>query len=130
MVDRWGRARFAEYGLEPINSDHSFIVAATPGAVGTSRWLASEIITRNCKGAVMPVLESKVPDVFAFAMLAVEGFTGNIPFEEQKNEAVVPRISQGGRPVMPPNARDVGLAVEMWRFLRAVGNKCLKNGLR
>ena len=130
MVDRWGRARLAEYGPEPINSDHSFTVAATPGAVRTSKWLESEIITPTRKGAAMPVMKSKAADVFAFAMLAVEVFTGNIPFEEQNNEAVVLRTSQGGRPATPPTARDVGLTVEMWRFLRAVGNKCLRNGLR
>ena len=46
----------------------------------------------------MPVMESKAADVFAFGMFAVEVFTGKIPFEEQKNKAVVLRISRGGRP--------------------------------
>ena len=67
----------------------------------------------------MPVMESKAADVFAFGMFAVEVFTGKIPFEEQKNEAVVLRISQGGRPEMPGNARDIGLTPEMWNFLES-----------
>ena len=100
-----------------INSDPSFTVAATPGAVGTSRWLAPEIINPVRKGTGMPVMESKPTDVFAFAMFAIEVFTGKIPFEEQKNEAVVLRISQGGRPEMPENARAVGLTDEMWKLL-------------
>ena len=108
-----------EYGLAPINSDPSFTVAATPGAVGTSRWLAPEIITPTRKGAAMPVMESKAADVFAFAMLAVEVFTGKMPFEEQKNEAVVLRISQGGRPAMPVNVREIGLTVEMWGVIES-----------
>ena len=62
-------------------------------------------------------MESKAADVFAFGMFAVEVFTGKIPFEEQKNETVVLRISQGGRPEMPRNAQAVGLTVEMWNIL-------------
>ena len=119
MVDRKGRALLTEYGLAPINSDPSFTVAATPGAVGTSRWTAPEIMTPTRKGAAMPVIESKPADIFAFAMVAVEVFTGKIPFEEQRNEAVVLRISQGGRPAMSVNSRDVGLTDEMWGVLES-----------
>ena len=118
-VDGRGRARLTEYGLAPINSVPSFTVAATPGAVGTSRWLAPEIITPIRKGATMPVMKSKPADIFAFGMFAIEVFTGKIPFEEQKNEAVVLRISQGGRPTMPVNSRDVGLTDEMWGILES-----------
>jgi len=67
----------------------------------------------------MPVMESKPADVFAFGMFAVEVFTGKIPFEEQKNEAVVLQISRGGRPVMPTNAQAVGLTTEMWKLLES-----------
>ena len=67
----------------------------------------------------MPVTESKPADVFAFGMFAVEVFTGKIPFEEQKNETVVLRISQGGRPEMPRNAQAVGLTAEMWNVLES-----------
>ena len=119
VVDRRGRARLTEYGLAPIISDPSFTVAATPGAVGTSRWLAPEIITPPRKAIGMPVMESKPADVFAFAMFAVEVFAGRIPFEEQKNEAVVLRISQGGRPEMPENAQAVGLTDEMWKVFES-----------
>lgn len=108
-----------EYGLALINSDPSFTVAATPGAVGTSRWLAPEIISPTRKGSTVPVTETKAADVFAFGMLAVEVFTGKIPFEEQKNETVVLRISQGGRPGMPEDAHAVGLTVEMWNVLES-----------
>ena len=119
VIDKGGRARLTEYGLAPINSDPSFTVAATPGAVGTSRWLAPEIITPTRKGSTMPVMESKAADVFAFGMFAVEVFTGRVPFEGQKNEAVVLLISRGGRPEMPGNAQAVGLTGEMWKLLES-----------
>jgi len=119
VIDKRGRARLTEYGLAPINSDPRFAVAATSGTVGTSRWLAPELITPARKGSNMPVMESKAADVFAFGMLAVEVFTGKVPFEEQKNEAVVLRISRGGRPEMPGNAQAVGLTGEMWKLLES-----------
>ena len=67
----------------------------------------------------MPAMESKTADVFAFGMFAVEVFTGKIPFGEQKNEAVVLRISEGGRPEMPENAQAVGLTGEIWALLES-----------
>jgi len=62
-------------------------------------------------------MESTTADVFAFAMFAVEVFTGKIPFEGQKTEAVLLRISRGGRMGMPGNAQAVGLTTEMWKLL-------------
>ena len=56
-------------------------------------------------------------DVFAFAMLAVEVFTGEPLFGEQKNEAVARRISAGQRPEMPKNAQEIELTAETWVIL-------------
>ena len=64
-------------------------------------------------------MESKTADVFAFGMFAVEVFTGKVSFDEQKNEAAVLRISQGGRPEVPGNAQAVGLTGEMWELLES-----------
>ena len=75
------------------------------------------------KGNNTPVLESKAADVFAFGMLAVEVFTGRIPFEGQKNEAVVLHVSRGGRPEKPENAQAVGLTDEMWKLLESCWRK-------
>ena len=119
VIDRRGGACLTEYGLAPINSDPSFTIAATPGAVGTSRWLAPEIITSARTGGSTPVTESKAADVFAFGMFALEVFTGKIPFGELKNEAVVYRVSRGVRPEMPRNAQAVGLTDDVWTLLES-----------
>ena len=108
-----------EYGLAPINFDPSFTGLATPGYIRTSRWLAPEIITSAREGGTMPVVESKAADVFAFGMLAVEVFTGKIPFENLENEAAALRILKGGRPEMPGNAEAIGLTVEIWNLLKS-----------
>lgn len=64
-------------------------------------------------------MESKPADVFSFAMLTVEVFSGNVPFEGRRNEAVMPLVLQGGRPEMPGNARTVGLTGEMWKLVES-----------
>lgn len=69
------------------------------------------------KGKVAAVRESKAADMFAFGMLAVEVFTGNVPFVEQSNQEVVFQILGGVRPGMPENAKEVGLTAQMWKLI-------------
>ena len=115
VIDQCGRARLTEYGLALIISNPDF---ATPGGVGASRWLAPEI-TNLDEGDSTLVKESKPADVFAFAMLALEAFTGRIPFEEQVAEVAAHRISRGDRPKMPTNAQKVGLTIGIWKLLES-----------
>lgn len=106
------------YGLAAINLAPRFTVVATPGAIGASRWLAPEILNPFHGSDGTLVVESKPADVFAFAMVAVEVFTGKVPFEGRRNEAVVVRILQGQRPEMPVNFQGVGLTDETWKLLK------------
>lgn len=71
------------------------------------------------KGNATQVMESKSADAFAFGMLAVEVFTGRIPFEEHRDEIVVLHILQGDRPEIPQNAQDSDLTAEMWTLLES-----------
>ena len=104
--------------MAPINSDPRFTVSATHESLENSRWLAPEITEPPRRGHVM-VRESKAADVFAFGMLAVEIFTGEVPFVEQGEEAVVLQILKGGRPKMPEDAQEVGLTIEMWGLIES-----------
>lgn len=65
------------------------------------------------------MVESKPADVFAFAMFAVEVFTGEIPFKKRRNEAVAFLVLQGDRPEMPGNSQAVGLTGDMWNLLQS-----------
>jgi hypothetical protein len=116
IINSMGRALLTEYGLAPITFGPSFTTVATPDAVGNSRWLAPEIINPRKRGSAL-VLESKAADVFAWAMFVLEVYTGKIPFDQQRSEAVVLYISQGGVPEMPANAQELGLTGEMWKLL-------------
>ena len=106
-----------EYGLAPINSDPRFTVAATPSAVGTSRWLAPELINPPSDGSNMPVMESKAADVFAFGIFAAELYTGAAPFETETPVVAAQNHGKGKRPEMSENAQQGGLTDEIWKLL-------------
>ena len=79
--------------------------------------MAPEIINLSHDDGEMPVIESKAADVFAFAMLAVEVFTGEVPFVGQTPTTAASRVLRGERPEIPQNAQQIGLTAEMWKFL-------------
>jgi len=68
-------------------------------------------------GIARPVMESKPADVFSFAMLAVEVFTGAPPLKERMPAKAAYDILMGERPEMPGNAQVVGLTAEIWKLL-------------
>ena len=119
VVDQNGRARLTEYGLAPISSDPGFTAFATYECLGNSRWSAPELMKPSHKGKVTTVRESKAADIFSFGMLAVEVFTGKIPFVEQANQEVVFQILGGVRPKTPENAQEVGLTAKMWELIES-----------
>ena len=117
LISEAGKAQVCDYGLSSITSNPMFTIAATPGVAGSSRWLAPEIIDPPNKARSKPLTASKPADVFAFAMLAVEVFSGKVPFGSMKNESVVIQIANGKRPDKPQGAEQLGLTAEMWKFI-------------
>ena len=117
VISMTGTAQVCDYGLGPIISNPTFAIAATLGVAGTSRCLAPEIFDLPSEAGTESTTGSKPADVFAFAMLAVEVFTGKIPFGNMRNEMVPVQIAQGKRPAKPQVAEQFGLTTEMWRFI-------------
>ena len=90
--------------------------AATPGVVGISRWLAPELIDPpRRKGHQQPAATEQA-DIFAFAMLVVEVFTGDLPFGDVRHETAILMIVRGQRPEKPHDPESRGLTPEMWKF--------------
>ena len=100
----------------PIQSNHVFTIAATPGAVGISRWLAPELINPPRKKGYRQPAGTEKADIFAFAMLVVEVFTGELPFGDVRHETAILMIAQGQRPEKSRGAESRGLTTEIWKF--------------
>lgn len=119
LISRNGHARLSDYGLMPIQSNHAFMVAATPGVVGISRWLAPELIDPPRKKGYQQPPATEQADIFAFAMLCIEVFTGELPFGDVRHETAILMIVRGQRPEKPADAEDrLGLTPEMWKFIQ------------
>ena len=104
LIDRSGKA-LLRYGLAPINSNPGLTIASP--TLENSRWLVPEIANPPHD------TESKRADVFVFGMLAIEVFTGKLPFEGYSGSETASRIRRGERPEFPQNADDFGLTVHM-----------------
>ena len=109
LVSEAETAQVCDYGLSPLISNPTFAIS-----LRSSRWLAPEIIDPLNS---TPPTASKSADVFAFAMLAVEVFTGEVPFGNTTEGLVAVQIASGKRPARPQAAERFGLTVEMWMFI-------------
>jgi len=110
LIDQFGRVRLTDYGFAPINT--RIALTAPQPAAGNTVWLAPEIIGPG------GIVESESADIFAFAMLAFEILTGQLPFEGQGHSSAAYLILKGCRPGFPRDAEDVGLTPQMWEFLQ------------
>ena len=118
IISETGKAQICDYGLTPIISNPTLTVVMTGGVVTSPRWLAPEIIKPPSETSSKPITASKPADVFAFAMLAVEVFTGKVPFDgNTDNGPVAIQIIRGKRPSKPQDAEQLGLTAEMWKFI-------------
>ena len=89
------------------------MIAATPGVVGISRWLAPDLINPPRKKGYRQPAGTEQTDIFAFAMLDVEVFTRGLPFCGVWHETVILMIAQGQRPEKPRGAESGGFTTEI-----------------
>ena len=97
--------------------------AATPGVVGISRWLAPELINPPRKKGHRQEAGTEQADIFAFAMLAIEVFTGALPFGDARHETAILMIAQGQRPGKPQGAENLGFTPEIWKSIQRCWNQ-------
>ena len=117
VVVKNGHALLIEYGLTGINPDPSFLTLNQSYATNP-RWTAPEII-RSRRGSDTPAPDLKRVDVFAFAMLAVEVFTGKVPFGGQADNNITFGIPNKKRPDKPSTNDQVGLTDEIWTIIES-----------
>jgi hypothetical protein len=109
LVSETETAQVCDYGLSALVSNPTFAIS-----LRSCRWLAPEITNPPSS---KPLTASKSADVFAFAMLAVEVFTGEVPFGNTTEGSVAIQIASGKRPARPQSAERFGLTAGMWMFM-------------
>ncbi|KAJ6526934.1 hypothetical protein DFH09DRAFT_164786 [Mycena vulgaris] len=111
LVTRSGRAVLADFGLSSVADSKILLLStSTLKTGGTARWHAPELFAGS--------LNSFASDVYAFACVCYEIFTGNHPFHELVNDvAVMYQVMQGSRPKQQSSIPDEvwNLMVECWK---------------
>ncbi|KAF9789483.1 kinase-like domain-containing protein [Thelephora terrestris] len=108
LVDHTGQARITDFGLATVTQNLESIRTASGEQGYTARWTAPEIL--NEEGTY-----SKEADVFSFAMVMIEVYTGVAPFHQSNATAVVLAIMKGTRPPRPTHPR---FTSDLWRLMQ------------
>ena len=109
LIDQTCHARLADFGLLTILSEPtSLLPSSSYTQGGTARWMCPELITPSVENS-RPTISS---DCYALGMVIYETISGNLPFHEYADLAVVVKVLAGERP--PRGAWFVG---SLWRLL-------------
>ncbi|KAF9789397.1 kinase-like domain-containing protein [Thelephora terrestris] len=94
FVDAAGRARITDFGLAAVMRDHDSMWNASTEHGQSVRWIAPEILGNR-------VAHSKEADIFSFAGVAIEAFTGAAPFSDKPPHEARLAVTGGERPSRP-----------------------------
>ncbi|KAF9643029.1 kinase-like protein [Thelephora ganbajun] len=96
LVDDHARARVADFGIAVAARNLNLIRPVTTQPLHALRWSAPEVL----KGEDL----NKKSDIFSFAMVMIEVFTGAAPFNNVSDLAAGAAIIRGERPTQPAHA--------------------------
>ncbi|KAG5650048.1 hypothetical protein H0H81_000946 [Sphagnurus paluster] len=128
LIDQSGRACIADFGLSSINDPDILHWASVSkpngGAGGTTRWQAPELFGIDEAGNVADTTppNTQASDIYAWACVCLEIFTGNAPFPGLQDTVVIQRVTvQKQKPFIPESAKATfGLSDDM----RCLMNDC------
>ncbi|KAJ8090807.1 hypothetical protein PM082_024988 [Marasmius tenuissimus] len=104
LIDENYNPRLADFGLTIFTEA---TMQTTSGFGGTLRWMAPELLSGQRR--------SPSSDIYAFACVCIEVYTGSVPFSDTRAEPqVIIQISQGTRPARPEKMTSDSL----WRIVR------------
>ncbi|THU86329.1 kinase-like protein [Dendrothele bispora CBS 962.96] len=114
LITATGRAAIADFGLSHVADSelHKWTSLSTSSHSnkGTTRWLAPECL----EGGRI----NYASDVYAFACVCYEIFTGLVPFHELKDGAVILKVIRGQRPDRPDKIVHRHLSDSMWGIIQ------------
>jgi len=117
FVDNSGHIRIADFGMTFITSDpRSVNVSADGTQHNSSRWMSPELLDPNHNSVTD--LPTKACDLYAFGMVAIEVFSGEIPFLGVGNQRVVSKVIAGDQPPRPAASPKVGLSDDIWAMMQ------------
>ncbi|KAF8055785.1 kinase-like domain-containing protein [Lyophyllum atratum] len=122
LVSKSGRACVADFGLSSISDANILAWTSNSSAAskgGSMRWQAPELFDLDNDELVQ---NDEASDMYAWACVCYEIFTGNVPFSHLSREsAVLLQVQAGRRPPRPlkssPPWLTWGLREDMWSLM-------------
>ena len=112
LIDNYGNARLADFGLLTIISDPTNLLYSSSCSLGgTARWMSPELIDPQQFG-IKKTRPTRSSDCYALAMVIYETITGRLPFHEHTDLNVFVKVLKGEHP-----RREPGFANALWRML-------------
>ncbi|KIY63140.1 kinase-like protein [Cylindrobasidium torrendii FP15055 ss-10] len=114
LINDAGAACLSDFGLTVFNDTPATHSSRCEGAV---RWMAPELYSPQQFGLERFLLTPE-SDIYAFACVCIELFTGNPPFIELRDPAVILRVMGGQRPARPMGS-DPSMCDGLWSLVQA-----------
>ncbi|KAK6996885.1 kinase-like protein [Favolaschia claudopus] len=101
LISDDGHACLSDFGLATLIRDSLvYITPSSSNHAGSTRWTAPELLEPKRFGCER-VVRTTASDVYAYAVVCVELYTGSPPFPQLNDGGVILQISQGMRPTRP-----------------------------
>ncbi|KAF7336057.1 Kinase-like protein [Mycena sanguinolenta] len=102
LINDEGNACLSDFGLATTiaDADSTVGVTSTSNRAGSLRWFAPELIEPTNFGC-KKFMRTKASDVYAYACVCIELYTGNPPFSHLQDVAAMLRVIKGERPEKP-----------------------------
>jgi len=107
LVNGTGRARITDFGLAMVTQYLDSVRSASEDRNNMVRWTAPEILKQGTR--------NKEADIFSFAMVMVEVFTGAVPFSGDPFSTAAFAILSGKRPPRPKGQR---FTDQLWTLMQ------------
>ncbi|KAG5724543.1 putative serine/threonine-protein kinase [Termitomyces sp. T112] len=120
LVNQMGRACLVDFGLSMIIDTMKINAYSSESSTGGAvRWQAPELFDPERDD----VRSTEASDIYAWACVAYEIFTGQIPFAHlNRNTVIITKITSGERPARPPDSSPSwglwGLTEDIWMLIR------------
>ena len=123
LIDNNGHACLADFGLIRITSDEPTITSSIRAT--TAQWMSPELLDPDSFG-LKDSRPTEASDCYALGVVIYEVLSGQTPFIQYSNHAVVWRILDGERPKRPEGEQ--GSQTTCGRYRSVVGNPSRATG--